>query len=132
MTGASAPVYQVQFPDDLCGCGLPLTRVARARIAKREERKEAFAPASAPSRAPAREVVAAGIPAAALPAPTSKHAKLEIEFLRTLRAELEGLTPDEREALRDDYKQQVVEAQRGLESLMRTLALIEAFVESRA
>lgn len=115
-----AAVYAVQFPATLCACGLPLSSAAKSKINKRAQRLAALG-APAPSRAPAP---------AFTPAPAPAPENPEVEFLRTLRTELEGLSPDERDALREVYQQQADEAHRALSTAMRTLALIDAFIEA--
>jgi hypothetical protein len=56
--------------------------------------------------------------------------RLDVEFLRVVRGELATLSIEEREALRENYIQQVTEAQRHLESLMRVVVLIESYTEA--
>lgn len=107
-------MYAVTFPDGDCLCGTRLTVVAKKRM---QTRAALLLPASAPVQRAARTE-------------TPSIPRLEMEFLRVVRTELATLAPEEREAMREDYAQQIAEAQKHLESLMRVAALIDSYSES--
>lgn len=102
-------VYEVSFPDGDCLCGSRLTNVARKRMQARADR---LVPSVSEKQKPE-----------AIP-------RLDLEFLRVVRGELATLSVEEREALREDYAQQVAEAQKHLESLLRVLTMIESYTDA--
>jgi len=116
----TASLYTVTFPEGFCPCGTKLTERAKKQVFQREQRVADIA-----------RVLVPAAKAVAAPEPVSAATKLEREYLRSVRETLSTLSVEEVEAMRDDYVVQVAEAQKHLESLHRTLALIEAFAASQ-
>jgi len=113
-------VYSVEWPVGLCGCGSKLTATAKRLISSRKSMVSAVSRAY---KAPNVEIPVASPVEPTLP-------KIELEFLRVVREELNTLDGSERVALRASYVDQINEAQQHLQSLMRVLTMIEAFNES--